>query len=133
MVKEPAEGAGKCAGQWHESRLEYMQCNMRRCKAPPGEALKCKSKLDVILLLDGTPKSGESGWHAEVKAANFLVDAFTITPAEHGLGAGMYTEERSQASRISLLFITQVRGLGLVFPNALAQAPRRSTWKGLAE
>jgi len=80
MVKEPAEGAGKCAGQWHESRLEYMQCNMRRCKAPPGEALKCKSKLDVILLLDGTPKSGESGWHAEVKAANFLVDAFTITP-----------------------------------------------------
>jgi len=53
---------------------------MKRCKVPPGEALKCQNKLDVVLLLDGTPKSGEAGWNAEVKAANFLVDAFTMKP-----------------------------------------------------
>merc|ERR550537_1578822 len=33
--------------------------------------------MDVILLLDGTPKSGLEGWKAEVKAANQFVDAFT--------------------------------------------------------
>jgi hypothetical protein len=39
-------------------------------------AVKCNQTLDVILLLDGTPKSGKEGWKAEVKAANLLVDAF---------------------------------------------------------
>merc|ERR1719446_404472 len=38
--------------------------------------MKCNKTLDVILLLDGTPKSGKNGWAAEVKAANNLVDAF---------------------------------------------------------
>merc|ERR550537_81395 len=33
--------------------------------------------MDVILLLDGTPKSGLEGWKAEVKAATNLVDAWT--------------------------------------------------------
>jgi len=32
--------------------------------------------MDVIIVLDGTPKSGKEGWAAEVKAANALVDSF---------------------------------------------------------
>jgi len=77
-IREPAVGAGKCAGQWEPSRLQYKTCNMRRCKVPnPEEAMKCNQKLDVILLLDGTPKSGKAGFADEIKAANLFVDAFT--------------------------------------------------------
>jgi len=78
MIKEPAEGSGKCASQWDPTRLQYAKCNMKRCKVPnPAESLKCNSTLDVVLLLDGTPKSGKKGWVAEQKAANLFVDAFT--------------------------------------------------------
>jgi len=86
MIKEPAEGAGKCDGQWSKMRLQYKPCAMRRCKVPPGEVLKCNKTLDVVMLLDGTPKSGKDGWKAEVQGAMQLVDAFsgpgiTATPS----------------------------------------------------
>jgi len=78
FIKEPAEGAGKCAGEWSVERLEYKDCNMKRCKvADPKGAMKCAQPLDVVLLMDGTPKSGAGGWAAEIKAATLFVDAFT--------------------------------------------------------
>jgi len=77
-ISEPAEGSGKCAGQWDPSRLQYKVCNVHRCKvADHTKAMKCNKTLDIVLLLDGTPKSGKAGWKAEVKAANMFVDAFT--------------------------------------------------------
>jgi len=77
MIKEPAEGSGKCSGEWSPERLEYRSCANKRCKVPPGEVLKCNKTLDVIMLLDGTPKSGEKGWKAQVTGAMQLVDAFS--------------------------------------------------------
>jgi len=79
-IKKPALGDGKCAGQWSEDRLQYMPCNVKSCKAPVGKVMKCAQTLDIVLLLDGTPKSGKEGWAAEVKAANQLLDAFTGKP-----------------------------------------------------
>jgi len=77
MIREPAQGEGKCAGKWDSSRLQYTPCNVKSCKVPDAkEVLKCNQTLDIVLLLDGTPKSGEEGWKAEVKAAELLVDAF---------------------------------------------------------
>jgi len=75
-ISEPAEGSGTCAGLWHNSRLQYQPCAMRRCKVPPGANLKCNQTMDVVIVLDGTPKSGNAGWAAEVKAANALIDTF---------------------------------------------------------
>jgi len=78
FVKEPAEGSGKCPGQWSVDRLQYKACNAHRCKVRnPAKVMKCDRSLDVVLLLDGTPKSGKNGWNAEVEAAKSLVDAFT--------------------------------------------------------
>jgi len=77
MIKEPAEGAGKCAGSWSPERLEYRECAQHRCKSIPTEVMKCNQSLDIVLLMDGTPKSGKAGWGAEQKAANLFVDAFT--------------------------------------------------------
>jgi len=77
-VRAAAEGSGQCAGEWTPKRLQYKKCNMKSCRVPdPKKVMKCDQSLDIILLLDGTPKSGKAGWAAEVKAANLLVDAFT--------------------------------------------------------
>jgi len=77
FVKHPAEGSGKCAGQWEVERLEYKQCNMFRCKVDDiTKALPCNRSMDVILLIDLCPKSGADGFAAEIKAANLLIDAF---------------------------------------------------------
>jgi len=77
MIHQPAEGEGKCAGKWHSTRLQYTPCNVKSCRVHDAkEVMKCNQTLDIVLLLDGTPKSGEKGWKAEVKAANLFVDAF---------------------------------------------------------
>jgi hypothetical protein len=77
FIKEPAEGSGVCASQWDPTRLEYAECAMHRCKvANPKEVMKCNQTLDVLLIMDATPKSGKKGWALEVQAANNLVDAF---------------------------------------------------------
>merc|ERR1719345_164057 len=39
--------------------------------------MKCNSTLDVVLVMDAAPKSGEKGWKAEVEGALLLVDAFS--------------------------------------------------------
>jgi len=78
MIKHPSEGAGKCDGQWSPKRLQYKACNMKRCRVPdPKKVLKCDHSMDLVLLLDGTPKSGKKGWAAMAKGANLLIDAFT--------------------------------------------------------
>merc|ERR1719191_823721 len=59
FIKEPAEGEGKCAGEWTKDRLEYKECNVKSCKVEdPTQVMKCQQSLDVILMIDGTPKSG---------------------------------------------------------------------------
>jgi len=76
-VKEPAEGEGKCADKWDPTRLQYKPCNNKRCVVPdPTKVMKCTQFMDIVMLLDGTPKSGKDGWAAEVKAATQFVDAF---------------------------------------------------------
>jgi hypothetical protein len=78
FVKVPTIGSGKCAGQWSEERLQYKKCNAHRCKVPnPAEALKCNKTLDIVLMLDGTPKGGKEVFAAQVKAAKLFVDAFS--------------------------------------------------------
>jgi hypothetical protein len=98
FIKEPSEGSGKCAGEWDKERLQYKECNMKSCKVPdPKKVMKCTKSLDILLLMDGTPKSGEEGWKAEVKAANQFVDAFTgkSNPAKPKFAVIHYTGPRT--------------------------------------
>jgi hypothetical protein len=73
FIAKAAEGSGKCATEWDPERLQYMQCNLKRCVS----GLQCGKEQDYILLLDACPKSGEEGWAAEVKAANGFIDSLT--------------------------------------------------------
>jgi len=98
FIKEAAEGDGKCAGEWDKERLQYKDCNMVGCAVEdPKKVLPCKNSLDIVLLLDGTPKSGKKAWAAEVKAANLLVDAFSGegNPAKPNFAVIHYTGPRT--------------------------------------
>merc|ERR1719502_2180708 len=78
FVKHVAEGAGKCADAWSLKRLEYKECNKKRCQLKAGAAtLTCDKPLDVVLLIDGSGSLGRKGWAAEKKAALTTIDAFT--------------------------------------------------------
>jgi len=78
MIKDPAEGSGTCADQWSPERLQYQDCAVHRCMvADPFEVMKCNKSLDIVLVMDGTPKSGKAGWAAEQQVANMFVDGFT--------------------------------------------------------
>jgi hypothetical protein len=71
-------GSGKCPGAWSLKRLEYKNCNMKRCKLEVGaKTLTCNKPLDIVLLIDGSGSLGKKGWAAEIAAAQTFVDAFT--------------------------------------------------------
>jgi hypothetical protein len=72
FIKHKAEGTGKCADEWSLKRLQYKECNMRRCIT----GMDCNRSLDVILLLDGSGSLGKEGWEAEIFAAKKFVGAF---------------------------------------------------------
>lgn len=65
---------------------------MNRCALEAGaQTVKCKEKVDVILLLDGSGSLGQAGWDAEIKAANTFVDAFTGTGAQANMAVILYS------------------------------------------
>jgi hypothetical protein len=77
FIKNEPEGAGECPDEWSVKRLQYKECNMKRCKTASKEMpLVCNKSADVVLLLDGSGSLGKKGWKAEMKAAKLFVDAF---------------------------------------------------------
>jgi len=94
-IKTPVVGEGTCASEWSAERLEYKPCNKKRCKAPKGAVMKCNQTYAIVLVMDGTPKSGKKGWAAEVKAANMLIDAWAGQVAKPNVAVVHYTGPRT--------------------------------------
>lgn len=96
FVQEEPQGEGKCPGLWSPSRLEYKKCNMQRCQLQTGQTtLKCKKKLDVVLLIDGSGSLGHAGWDAEIKAAKVFISAFDESDSEAKMAAILYSGPRT--------------------------------------
>jgi len=77
FILDPAEGSGKCEGKWSPARLQYKPCEQHRCTvAIPGTVMKCNQSMDIVMVIDGTPRSGKKGFAAEIKGAEKFVDAF---------------------------------------------------------
>jgi len=79
LEKVAATGDGKCAIDSHPTRLQYKTCNVKACKKLVRKqfpTLQCESKLDVILLLDGSTDLGAKGWAKTVEAAKLFVSSF---------------------------------------------------------
>jgi Mg-chelatase subunit ChlD len=77
FIEHEAEGAGKCADEWSVKRLQYKNCNMKRCQTlEVSKPLTCNKSLDIILLIDGSGSLGKGGWEAEIIAAKAFINAF---------------------------------------------------------
>jgi len=82
FVRKAPQGQGHCANAWSTKRLQFMKCNMNRCMvAAADKPLACNRSIDVVLLIDGSGSLGKTGWAAEIKAAQFFVDAFADAPS----------------------------------------------------
>jgi hypothetical protein len=71
----PSSGLGRCDADDSEYRLQYKRCNTDKCTPKKGPLLKCASKVDVILLLDGSGSLGKEGWETMKKAGADIVRA----------------------------------------------------------
>lgn len=76
--------------------MEYKKCNMRRCPLKVGSTtMTCDQKLDIVLLLDGSGSLGQSGWNAEIKAAQTFIDAFAGAGAQANIAVVLYSGPRT--------------------------------------
>jgi len=89
-VLVPAEGQGACPTEDSELRLEWKECNEHECE-PEGETLVCHSKLDVVILLDGSASLGQEGWDATLRAGELLVKAFPGGVNESQVGVLLFS------------------------------------------
>merc|ERR1719502_444227 len=93
-VLVPAEGQGACPTEDSELRLEWKECNEHECE-PEGETLICHSKLDVVILLDGSASLGQEGWDATLRAGELLVKAFPGGVNESQVGVLLFSGPRT--------------------------------------
>jgi len=63
-VEVPARGTGHCEEPTSEHRLQFRPCNEQSCEElyQPDGSLHCQSKVDMIVLMDGSGSLGEHGW-----------------------------------------------------------------------
>jgi len=77
VLLEAADGRGSCPAEEGPERLERRSCNKDDCrKKNYKEPLKCLSKVDVILLLDGSSNLGPAGWAATKAFAQAFLGSF---------------------------------------------------------
>jgi len=81
-VKTAAVGRGKCPKVDSKERLERKKCNEDACVRDATRPLMCQSKIDLVLLLDGSGSVGSTGWAATKVFAKKLVTAFSGPTAD---------------------------------------------------
>lgn len=98
-VIQAALGQGHCAAQRHASRLEYKFCNDAPCALTlPVTIPKCESKLDVMILLDGSGSIRSGGWAQTKKAAEDFVGAMDGGDDKVQVGAILFSGPRTKAA-----------------------------------
>lgn len=77
-VRVPARGQGRCPKPNSRYRMRYKKCNKHPCVATLASSptLTCNSKLDVVVVLDGSGSLRSRGWAATKKMGTMLVNAF---------------------------------------------------------
>jgi len=76
-VLEAAVGEGTCPDEKSEQRFDERTCNEKFCfKKNKAEPLKCYSKVDVLLLLDGSGSVTEEGFATTKTFAKKFVSSF---------------------------------------------------------
>merc|ERR1719453_1126971 len=73
-VVQPSKGDGQCPPPSMQTE-QYRKCNVKACAK---KDLKCNSKLDVVVLLDGSGSVGTNGFDLTKKFAEKFVAAFNM-------------------------------------------------------
>eukprot|EP00928_Gymnodinium_smaydae_P045599 TRINITY_DN30377_c0_g1_i1.p1 TRINITY_DN30377_c0_g1~~TRINITY_DN30377_c0_g1_i1.p1 ORF type:complete len:909 (+),score=203.75 TRINITY_DN30377_c0_g1_i1:75-2801(+) len=93
-VLEEARGSGACPSSREAARLQRRPCNEQRC-TKRFDTLRCRSRLDVVLVVDGSGSLGKRGWEATRSAAAALSQAFQSPDGSVRLSAILYGGPRS--------------------------------------
>jgi len=90
-IMAPAKGHGQCPPH-RQKMLEFRRCNVKACEK---KDVKCNSKVDVILLIDGSGSAGEEGFKKSVSFVEKLVGAFKTGDDLAQVGVLLYSGPRS--------------------------------------
>jgi len=62
-IVTPAAGTGTCPAATDKARLQFEKCNTQSCSNLYSDGfLTCKSKIDLVILMDGSGSLGTYGW-----------------------------------------------------------------------
>mmetsp|Transcript_139239 Transcript_139239/g.445052 ORF Transcript_139239/g.445052 Transcript_139239/m.445052 type:complete len:850 (-) Transcript_139239:76-2625(-) len=78
---EPAQGTGTCPEETSDARMQFQVCNVGSCSKyyhrtlDQQNLLKCGSKVDLVVLLDGSGSLGTDGWAQSKKLVTNLISS----------------------------------------------------------
>jgi len=95
-VLQPSVGDGSCPDIDGPTRLNKKPCNTHVCTPiePNVQFIQCKSKTDVVVLIDGSASVGKEGWEQQKKAAVALIDAINISTEGNDMSIIVYSGPR---------------------------------------
>lgn len=75
-ITEAAHGRGKCPAYNAAERMRREPCNTQPCLVSRDKPLFCRSKIDVVLVLDASDSTNAEGWKRVTSFAQRLTLAF---------------------------------------------------------
>lgn len=78
-VEELAIGTGECWESDSKQRIQFTSCNDHSCEdllTDGRDILNCNSKVDIVIVLDGSASLGTAGWSQSTALTSRLVTAF---------------------------------------------------------
>jgi len=119
-ITAPLVGDGECPSMRDDLRMQERSCNDIPCiKEDPAElTLKCESRLDVVLIIDGSASLGEGGWKAVKQATVELAEGLLEGEMNVQLSVILYSNKVEIANHFSNDTSSVIKKIeDLVWPN----------------
>mmetsp|Transcript_100786 Transcript_100786/g.285357 ORF Transcript_100786/g.285357 Transcript_100786/m.285357 type:complete len:749 (-) Transcript_100786:95-2341(-) len=120
-VMTEATGGGTCPDS--DGRLEHVPCNMQNCTnaTVPDAGVLCRSKLDVVLAIDGSGFRNDGDWAHVINASVQLLNRFTGGAELARVGVLLFSGPSDLAT-----YRACTQGMGQAAPDLETQC--RFTW-----
>merc|ERR1719215_229079 len=95
-VTEPARGTGTCFEPESLDRLEFKSCNDFPCEdIAVNGTLSCDSKVDIVLMIDGSGSLGQFGWDKSLIAAKSIIDSLNASDDKVKVSVQLFSGPRT--------------------------------------